>query len=145
MPRIEIILSFCNRSAALMLAAALVSALPGSIAAGEQSYQLRGLFCNTEEQIDEAFGHMSRNVAPRVAAELANDEEIACTYVDLLHYIVERPQAIGQIPADFPLVKYEGALVGVIVGGRVRPVSPPAQVFFITHDRLPNTVMERRA
>lgn len=39
---------------------------------------------------------MSRNVAPRAAAELTNDEEIVCTYVDLLHYIVERPRIIGK-------------------------------------------------
>jgi hypothetical protein len=51
--------------------------------------------------------------------------------VDLLHYIVERPRIIGEIPAEFVLVKYEGELVGVIVGGRVRPVSPPVRVFFI--------------
>ena len=145
MPGTDVVRSLRNRCVTLLLSAALGSALPGSTAAGEQTYRLRGLFCNTEEQIDEALGYVSRNVAPRAAAELTNDEEIVCTYVDMLSYIVERPQIIGQIPAEFPLVKYEGELVGVIVGGRVRPVSPPAHVFFIAHGRLPNAVIERRA
>jgi hypothetical protein len=132
--------------AVLLLAAALNAAFPSSASAGEkEKYWLRGLFCNTEEQIDEAFGYMSRNVPPRAAAELTNDDEIACTYVDLLHYIIEQPQVIGEIPAEFPLVKYEGKLVGVVVGGRVRPVSPPAPVFFIARERLPGAVVERRA
>lgn len=127
-----------------LLAAICGSVLPGATAAGEQTHQLRGVFCNTEGQLDEALGHMSRNVAPRAAAELTNDEEIVCTYVDQLHYIVERPRIIGEIPAEFPLVKYEGELVGVIVGGRIRPVSPPAHVFFILRDRLPDAVTEQR-
>ena len=145
MPGTDVVRSLRNRCVTLLLAATLGSALPGSTAADEQTYRLRGLFCNTEEQIDEALGHMSRNVAPRAAAELTNDDEVVCTYVDLLHYIVERPQIIGQIPAEVPLVKYEGELVGVIVGGRLRPVSPPARVFFIARRRLPNAVIERRA
>jgi hypothetical protein len=132
---------FC---AALLLAGICGSVLPGSTAAGEQTHQLRGLFCNTEGQLDEALGHMSRNVAPRAAAELTNDEEVFCTYVDLLHYIVEQPRIIGEIPAEVPLLKYEGELVGVIVGDRIRPVSPPARVFFILRDRLPDAVTEQR-
>ena len=129
---------------ALLPVAICGSLLPGSTAAGEQTHQLRGLFCNTEGQLDEALGHMSRNVSPRAAAELTNAEEIFCTYVDLLHYIVERPRIVGEIPAEVPLVKYEGELVGVIAGGRMRPVSPPARVFFILRDRLPNAVTEQR-
>ena len=133
-----------SRAALHLLAAALGAALPGS-AAGEETHLIRGLFCNTEEQIDEALGHVSRNVAPRAAAELANDEEIACTYVDLLHYIVEQPRIIGEIPGAPPLVKYEAKLVGVVVGGNIRPVSPPATVFFIAPERLRGAAVERRA
>ena len=131
--------------AALLLAVALALALPGFAGAGEQTYRLRGLFCNTEDQIDEALGYMSRNVAPRAAAELTNDDEIVCTYVDLLHYIVEQPVVIGEIPGALPLVKYEAQLVGVVVGGNIRPVSPPARVFFVIHERLAGAVAERRA
>ena len=58
---------------ALLLAAICGLVLPGPTAAGEQTHRLRGLFCNTEGQLDEALGHMSRNVAPRPAAELTND------------------------------------------------------------------------
>lgn len=140
----DLVRSLRDRCVTLMVAAICGSVLPSSTAAGEQTHQLRGLFCNTEGQLDEALSHMSRNVAPGAAAELTNDEEIVCTYVDLLHYIVERPRIIGEIPAEFPLVKYEGELVGVIVGGRVRPVSPPARVFFILRDRLPDAVTEQR-
>jgi hypothetical protein len=134
-----------NRAAALLLAAALGSALAGSAGAGEQAHRLRGLFCNTEDQVDEALGHMGRSVPPRVAAELANDDEIVCTYVDLLHFIVEQPLIIGEIPGTPRLLKYEAKLVGVVVGASVRPVSPPAPVFFIARERIPGSVVERRA
>ena len=133
-----------NRAAALLLSAALGAVLAGSAGAGEQTYRVHGLFCNTEDQVDEALGHMSGSVPPRVAAELTNDEEIVCTYVDLLHFIVEQPVIIGEIPGALPLVKYEAKLVGVVVGASVRPVSPPAPVFFIAHERLPGSVVERR-
>jgi hypothetical protein len=144
MPDNDIVRSTCNRRVVPLLAA-LGLALSGSTAAGEQAYGLGGLFCNTEEQIDEALGYISRSVAPRAAAELTNDEEIACTYVDLLHYIVEQPLIIGEIPGEFPMVKHEAKLVGVVVGGRIRPVSPPARIFFVTQERLPGAVVARRA
>jgi hypothetical protein len=128
-----------------MLTVALGAAPPGSATAGEHTHLIRGLFCNTEEQIDEALGHVSRNVTPRAAAELANDREIACTYVDLLHYVVEQPRIIGEIPGAPPLVKYEAKLVGVVVGGNIRHMSPPAPIFFIARERLKGAAVERRA
>jgi hypothetical protein len=134
-----------NRAAALLLMAVWCPALVGLAAAGERTYRLRGLFCNTERQVDEALDYMSRRVSPRIAAELANDGEIVCTYVDLLHFVVEQPLIIGEIPGALPLVKYEAKLVGVVVGASVRPVSPPAIVFFATTERLRGSVVERRA
>src|SRR5262245_32224866 len=107
----------CNRWAALCvlaLTAALASAFHALASAQEQTYRLQGLFCNTEAQIDEALGYVSRNVAPRLAVELANDDEIVCTYIDLLHYVVAQPVIIGESYGRVPLVKYEAKLVGVV-------------------------------
>lgn len=124
---------------------ALSAAVQGPASAEGKTYRIQGLFCNTEEQIDEALGYMSRHLAPRVAAALTNDDNIVCTYVDLLHYIVEQPRIIGEIPGDLPLVKYEGTLVGVVVGGGVRTVSPPVDLFFVTPQRVEGASVERRA
>lgn len=106
---------------------------------------LRGLFCNSAEQIDEAVAHMRKGLAPRVAVELVNREAVVCTFVDSLRYVVDRPVAIKKIPGSFPLFKYEGTLVAVIVGGAVRPVTPPVLIYFAIPERLDDVPLEERA
>lgn len=106
---------------------------------------LQGLFCNSVEQIDEAVIHMRKGLSPRAAVELVNREAVACTFVDLLRYVVDRPVVIDEIPGSFPLFKYEGTLVAVIVGGAVRPVTPPVHIFFAMPQKLANAPMERGA
>jgi len=106
---------------------------------------LQGLFCNSAELIDEAVTHMRNGLSPKAAVELVNQEAVVCTFVDLLRYIVDRPAIIKAIPGSAPLFKYEGRLVAVGVGGAVRPVSPPARIFFAIPERLDDVLVEGRA
>ena len=105
---------------------------------------VQGLFCNSAEQIDETVTHMRKGLSPRAAVELVNRDAVVCTFVDLLRYIVDRPVVIKEIPGSFPLFKYEGTLVGVVVGGAVRPVTPPVQIFFAIPERLGGSPLEGR-
>ncbi len=126
--------------------AILCALLPrGPALAEERAHRLQGLFCNTEAQIDETLEHLRHNVGPRMAAALTNDGRVVCTYVDLLHYVVDRPLVLGEIPGALPLVKYEARLIGVEVGGNVRAVSPPVRIFFVSPERLAGAPVERRA
>lgn len=47
----------------------------------EPNPSLQGLFCNTQEQIDETLKHVDLGLSPRAAAELLNKSEIVCTYI----------------------------------------------------------------
>jgi hypothetical protein len=117
----------------LVAALALACAAP---AAG-QELRLQGLFCNAEDQLDRALARMSHGLDPRLAAELENREAVVCTWVDRLHYLVRHPVKVGA-------VKYEASLTGVVVGGAVRPVSPPVRMFFATPEPIAAAAVERR-
>jgi len=106
---------------------------------------LQGLFCNASEQIDDALSYMREGLSPREAAGLVNHDEIVCTYVDMLHYIVDRPVIIQEVRGTFPLFKYQGTLVAVIVGNAVRPVAPPVRIFFAIPERVEDATLEGRA
>ena len=106
---------------------------------------VQGLFCNAAEQIDETVTHMRKGLSPRAAVEIVNREAVVCTFVDLLRYVVHRPVVIKEMPGSFPLFKYEGMLVGVVVGGAVRPVTPPVHIFFAIPERLVDAPLEGRA
>ena len=106
---------------------------------------LQGLFCNASEQIDDALSHVREGLSPREAVGLVNHDEVVCTFVDMLHYVVDRPVVIQEIRGSFPLFKYEGTLVAVIVGNAVRPVTPPVQIFFAIPERLGDARLEGRA
>lgn len=114
-------------------------------AARTSTHALQGLFCNSAEQIDETVTHMREGLSPRAAVELVNRGAVVCTFVDLLRYIVDRPVVIKEIPGSFPLFKYEGTLVAVVVGGAVRPVTPPVHIFFAIPERLGDASLEGRA
>jgi hypothetical protein len=129
------------------LAAAFAAGLAAELAAGApatagEAQRLQGLFCNTEAQIDRARADILGGLTPSRAADLANRDAVVCTHVDRLHYLIEGPVALGD--EGFPLVTYRGALVGVLVGGALRPVSPAAELFFLTPRRVAGAVTERR-
>lgn len=125
--------------------AALASAHAGKAPAKAPTHALQGLFCNAAEQIDDALSHMRGGLSPQAAVGLINDDEVVCTFVDQLRYVVERPVIIQEIRGAFPLFKYKGALVSVIVGGVARPVTPPVQIFFAIPERLDDAPLEGRA
>jgi hypothetical protein len=105
---------------------------------------LRGLFCNTADQIDEALTHMRMGFSPRAAAGLVNRDAVACTFVDTLHYVVDRPTVVSEIGSNYsPLFKHRGTLVAVIVGGAMRRVTPPASIFFAIPERLDDAIAEK--
>ena len=125
--------------------AALTFAHGGKVLAKTSTRELQGLFCNAAEQIDDALSHMRGGLSPQAAVRLINGEEVVCTFVDSLRYVIDRPVIIQEIRGTFPLFKYEGTLVAVIVGGMVRPVTPPVQIFFAIPERLDDAPLERRA
>ncbi len=121
------------------VAATLVA---GSSAPADEVQRLQGLFCSTEAQIDRALADIAAGVSPRRAADLANRDAPVCTYIDRIAYLIARPVALGD--AALPLVKYRGALVGVLVGDALRPVTPEAELYFVTPRQIAGTAIERR-
>ena len=133
-----------RRRLAAAFAAGLAAELAtGAPAAAGEAHRLQGLFCNTEAQIDRARADILGGLPPSRAADVANRDAVVCTYVDRLHFLIERPVALGD--DRFPLVTYRGALTGVLVGGALRPVSPAAELFFLTPERVAGAVIERRS
>lgn len=121
------------------VAAALAA---GGSALADEAQRLQGLFCNTEAQIDQALADIAAGVSPRRAADLANRDAVVCTYVDHIEYLIARPVALGD--AALPLVKYRGALAGVLVGDVLRPVTPEAELYFLTPRQVAGAAIERR-
>lgn len=118
---------------------------PGQGLAEDRTHSLQGLFCNAAEQIDEALTYMRKGISPRGAVELTNRDAVVCTFVDLLHYVVDRPVVIKEIRGSFSMFKYQGRLIAVVVGGAKRPVIPPVQIFFAVPERLGDAPLEGRA
>jgi hypothetical protein len=125
--------------AAALAAAALAAAAPAS---AQDPRPLQGLFCNTEAQIDRALADIAAGLSPGRAADRANREAVVCTHVDRRHFMIAAPVVLGDDAV--PLVKHRGALVGVLVGGNLRPVTPAADLYFLTPGELPGAVVERR-
>jgi hypothetical protein len=125
--------------------AALAFAHGSKVLAETPTHTLQGLFCNASEQIDDALSHMRGGLSPQAAVQLINDDKVVCTFVDALRYVVDRPVIIQEIRGSFPLLKYEATLVAVIVGGVIRPVTPPVHIFFAIPERLDDAPLEGRA
>jgi hypothetical protein len=125
--------------------AVLAFAHGSKVLAEAPTHALQGLFCNAAEQIDDALSHMRGGRSPQAAVGLINGDEVVCTFVDSLRYVIDRPVIIQEIRGAFPVFKYEGTLVSVIVGGVVRPVTPPVQIFFAIPERLDEAPLEGRA
>ncbi len=125
--------------------AALTFAHGGKVLAKAPARALQGLFCNAAEQIDDALSHMRGGLSPQAAVRLINGDEVVCTLVDSLRYVIDRPVIIQEIRGTLSLFKYEGTLVAVIVGGVVRPVTPPVHIFFAVPERLDDAPLEERA
>ena len=129
----------------LSIAACLALAPASPTLAKDQNFPLQGLFCNTLEQIDATLAHIDRGLTPRYAAELSNEHEMVCNYVDLLYYVVKHPIEVEAHRGRMSAVKYEAVLTGVIVGGLLRPISPSKRIFFITPEPLAEISLEKRS
>jgi len=125
---------------AVLLAAALLGFAFSTSAHAASSHLLHGLFCNTEAQIDETLSHMARRLTPEAAVEVTNKGAIACVVADKISYMIARPFIIGtnrgESRGGTAFIKYRATLVGVLVGGNIRPVEPPVPIYFITKERL---------
>lgn len=149
MPDAQLFPPMARRLAPICQLAACSSALLFALV--EQSHPqsstkaLQGLFCNASEQIDDALGHMRKGLSPRGAVGLVNHDEVVCTFVDKLHYVVDRAVVIQEIRGSFPLFKYEGTLVAVFVGNALRPVTPPVRIYFAIPERLDHAPLQGRA
>ena len=126
----------------LSLSLAAAAATLGAAAPAAEVQRLQGLFCNTEAQIDQALAAIAAGLSPRRAADVANRTDIVCTYIDQIEYVIARPVALGN--TALPFVKYRGALVGVMVGDALRPVTPEAELYFVTPREIVGVAMERR-
>lgn len=127
----------------IVVSIAAAMAISGG-AQAEQRHALHGLFCNTEAQIEQTLAHMRGGVPPQFAARMVNEHMVVCVYADRIQYVITGPANIGQaLLRGVMLVKYEATLVGVLVGGNLRPVEPPARIFFVSGDRLPGAVAIR--
>jgi len=126
----------------LCMASVALGFCAGGSARADEVPRFQGLFCNTEAQIDQALADISAGVSARQAADRANREAVVCTYVDRIEYLIARPVALGG--TALPLVKYRGALVGVSVGGDLRPVTPEAELYFLTPVKVVGAAIERR-
>jgi hypothetical protein len=125
--------------------AALTFAPAGNVLAKAPPRGLQGLFCNEAGHIDDALTHMRGGLSPRAAVALVNRDQVVCTFVDVLRYVVDRPVIIKEIGGSVPMFKYEGTLVAVIVGEAVRPMTPPIRIFFAIPERLDGAPLEERA
>ena len=120
--------------------------LLGIPAEAEESHSLRGLFCLTEAQIVETFGHMQSSLDPNAAVEMTNRDEIVCVFADRIDYVVVRPFIIGQVRHNgVSLVEYEATLTGVRVGGNLRPIEPALRIFFVQPHRLEGAIVLGKA
>jgi hypothetical protein len=131
-PRLSIRLA---RAAAAVAATAPSAALAADLAVGE------GVFCNGANELDAILTAMELGLDPRHAVELANSDAIRCTYIDSIQYMLDHVEALEEAAAT---PRYRGELVGVIVGGRLRPVSPGAELFFVTPGGLTDASLQRR-
>jgi hypothetical protein len=122
-------------AAAAVAAAAPSAALAADLAIGE------GIFCNGVTELDAILAAMEAEVDPRRAVEMANGDAIRCTYIDQIQYVLEAAEALEGGAAT---PRYRGERVGVVLGGRLRPVSPGAEVFFATPGGLADASLQRR-
>ncbi|TIP85779.1 MAG: hypothetical protein E5X58_33905 [Mesorhizobium sp.] len=73
--------------------------------AGEATHRLVGLFCNTEAQLDETLAHIRRNLSPRAAIAIVNEDAVVCNNVDQIEYALIHLVDIGRVRGLVPLVK----------------------------------------
>ena len=121
----------------VLFSAALIASALVSGAQADSPHVIHGLYCKTEAQVEEAIAYIRRDVSPQVAVEMTNRQSAVCVFADKIWYMLVHPLVIGETQhRGLPLIKYEGTLVGVLVGHNPRPVEPPMRIFFVLPERL---------
>jgi hypothetical protein len=118
--------------------AALITIASASGSHADGTHLVSGLHCKTEAQVDAAIASIQQGTPPVFAAELLNRDEVACVFADRIRYLIEQPVMLGRSDhRGVSLIKYEGTLVGVLVGKNPRPIEPPLHLFFVVPEPLP--------
>lgn len=116
----------------------LLALAPVAASSADDTHLVRGLHCKTEAQVDAAIAFIHEGTPPLLAAESLNRDEVACVFADRIGYLIEHPVMLGRSDhGGVSLIKYEGTLVGVLVGQNPRPIEPPLQLFFVVPEPLP--------
>ena len=114
----------------LLSSAATLAVCQGAALAQPDQHHLRGLFCNTEAQIDATLALARQSFSVEAAVKLINTHGIVCNFADKIEYVVVDPIHLGRVPGAVPIHKYQATLIAVVVGGNLRPVDPPVTIFF---------------
>ena len=121
----------------VLLSAALIASALASGARADGPRVIHGLYCRTAAQVEEAIAYIKRDVSPQAAVAMTNRQSVVCVFADKIWYMLVHPLVIGETEhRGRPLIKYEGTLVGVLVGHDARPIEPPMQIFFVLPERL---------
>ena len=111
---------------------AVLAFLPCWQAGAGTLQMLHGLFCNTEKQVDATVALLRPDVTLDAAVAIANSSKVECVLAKDIEFAVVDAVAIGEIDyLGLKFTKYEGSLVGVMVGANLRPVDPPVTTFFV--------------
>ena len=106
---------------------------------------LHGLFCNTEKQVDATVALLRPDVTLDAAVAIANSSKVECVLAKDIEFAVVDAVAIGEIDyLGLKFTKYEGSLVGVMVGANLRPVDPPVTTFFVGIELLISAAKQSR-
>jgi hypothetical protein len=116
----------------------LLALAPVAELSADEAHLVSGLHCKTEAQVDAAIAYIHQGTPPLLAAESLNHDEVACVFADRIAYLIEHPVMLGRSDhRGTSLIKYQGILVGVLVGTNPRPVEPPMHLFFVVPEPLP--------
>jgi hypothetical protein len=119
------------------LALAIATVLLAGGAQAERTWVLHGLFCNTEAQARGVMGHFGSGISLQGAVAEVNEGAVNCVVADRVKYVVSQPLVIDTLSQNgFKLTLYQARLVGIQIGGNIRPILPPMPTYFVLGTRL---------
>ncbi len=129
-----------------LFATAIALLLFAGTADAEPRYALRGLFCNTAEQLQTAMALVGPARTLAMATQVANQDNIVCTLATDIRFEITHParQQLALLHGK-SFMTYAGILVGVQVGKITRPISPPLNIHFLPLDPVPKAALEEGA
>lgn len=115
-------------------------------ASAEPALALRGLFCNTADQLQSTIAHAGHAATLALATQVTNENEIDCTLATDIRFAITHPARTQlHVLHGKSLVLYQATLVGIRVGNVTRPISPPLKIHFLPFDPLPSEALEEGA